>query len=151
MTHAESLNLKRIKSNIHISFSVKLPSKSLIMALTKIIHSMLVFSEKGRKGQTMPPLPSSPCYIWTIPFRAALDTQPANRPGLTSSLHLVHSFTNQSWSCNRWIWQTQPSSDRDGHWAVSVFLAQQPIKAALAFPAPNICACSYEARSIISI
>lgn len=74
------------KSNIYRSFSVKLPNKSWIMALTQIIDSMLLFSEKKK---TMLPQPSSPCYIWTIPFRAALDTQPASQPGVTSSFQCV--------------------------------------------------------------
>lgn len=65
------------KSNICRSFSVKLPNKSWIMALTQIIDSMLLFSETEKRSKTMPPQLSSPCYIWTIPFRAALDTQPA--------------------------------------------------------------------------
>lgn len=56
--------------------------------------------QKKRKKRTLLLQPSSPCYVWTIPFRAALNTQPVSQPGVTSSSHCVLSFTNQSRSHN---------------------------------------------------
>lgn len=43
--------MEKEKSNIYISFPVKSPNKSWIMALTQIIDSMLLFSEKEEKKE----------------------------------------------------------------------------------------------------
>lgn len=139
------IKLKKIY-NIYTSFSVKLPNKSWIMALTQIIDSMLLFSEEKKMAKQC-----FHCHHPLVTFEQShleqlwTPSQPVSQeshPALTVSCHLpiragaITQMDLAKAASFRWSWR----------WSKFLFfLGSTNYISSITTPVPNFCAYSYRA------